>query len=257
MGHRLTYLFIVLFIILFILVISITTSQASSDKKLKVGVSQYSPPLSFMEQNEVTVKGFSVDLAKILADSIGLKAEIHAMNDSDLIKALNDGKIDVVIGVMDDSYSTANIIKTSVQANIYYFINRRLSTFLSTKDLPGHIVAVEKGRTLSWLLSSQKMNFIETNSQEEALALVNSGEAQVYISKDSASTQYIIGQKGFRNIKQWGIPIEIVHLVIAVNKSDPELLTSLSIAYGKILEDGRYHRIFYKWLTQKTYLFRF
>lgn len=241
--------FIILhFLVLFF--ISLIPSPAwSSDKKLKVGVSRYEPPISFIEENEMTPKGFSVDLAKLLADTLGLEAEVYAITNSELIPALNDGKIDLVIGVMDDSYSATNMIQTTVQANRNYYINRQCLTFASIKDLPGHTVAIEKGRTLTSLLPSQTdINFIETESQEEALALVDSMKAQVYISIDSGATHYIIEKKGFRNIKQVGMPIEIVPLVLAVNKGDPGLLTSLSIAYGKILEDGSYHSIFYKWL---------
>jgi len=247
--NRYSCIKIILLHFLILFSIPLIPSQSPGADKLKVGVSNYSPPLSFIEENETATKGFSVDLAKALAASMNLSAEIYAMNNSDLITALNEGKIDLVIGLMDDSYSTANIIKTSVQANRDYFVNRRYFLFVPSKDLPGHTVAIEKGRDLSRLLPSQtNIDFIETASQEEALALVDSGKAQVYISNDSGSTVYIMTKKGFRNIKQVGVPIEIVPLVLAVNKRNPELLTSLSIAYGKILEDGRYHRIFYKWL---------
>jgi PAS domain S-box-containing protein len=245
-----SYIKIIILHSLVLFFINLIPSQAwSSDKKLKVGVSQYEPPISFIEENEMTPKGFSVDLANLLADTLGLEAEVYAIANSELIPALNDGKIDMVIGVMDDSYSTTNMIKTTVQANRNYYINRQCLTFTSFKDLPGHTVAIEKGRTLTSLLLSQtNINFIETESQEEALALVDSMKAQVYISMDSGATQYILEKKGFNNIKEVGMPIEIVPLVLAVNKGDPELLTSLSIAYGKILEDGRYHGIFYRWL---------
>ena len=247
--NRSVYIKITLLHCLILFSFALIPSQALSDQKLKVGVSKDSPPLSFIEENETTPKGFSVDLSKVLAASMDLEAEIYAMNDSELIPALNEGKVDLVIGVMDDSYSTTNMIKTSVQANRNYYINQQCLTFASFKDLPGHTVAIEKGRDLSWLMPSRTgINFIETESQEEALALVDSGKAQVYISNDSGATIHIMEEKGFRNIKEVGMPIEIVPLVLAVNKRNPELLSSLSIAYGKTLEDGSYHRIFYKWL---------
>jgi len=232
--------------------IALIPSQArSSDKKLRVGVSSYDPPFSFVEQEKATPQGFSVDLAKMLASKMGLTAEVYAMDNSDLIKALNDGKIDLVIGIMDDSYYTAEIIRTYILTNRNYFVNKRqYSNFYPYRDLPLYTVAIEKGRTLSWLLlPKMDIKFIETKSQEEALALVDSGKAQVYISSNAGSTVYTINKKEFRNIKQLGTPIESVPLVLAVNKKDPELFNNMSMAYGEVFED-EINSIYDKWFSR-------
>lgn len=235
-----------LYITLFIILIPLS---ALSSQKIKIGVPNNSPPISYREHNEKMHKGFAVDLAKLLSDTIEVESEIYPMNDLNLINALNNGELDVVIGVMYNSYSTKNIIKTSVIAERSYYANSRFVKFYPYKNLSDYIVAIEKGRTLTWFLSpNEEINFIKTASQEEALALVDSGEAQIYISNDSAATINIIKKMDYQNIKKVGIPLDTAPLVIAINNNNLELLTSISIAYGKVLEDGRYHRIFYKWL---------
>jgi PAS domain S-box-containing protein len=245
-----------------LLCIGFTPICASGDSALRVGVSQYNPPFSIVEQGESSSRGFSIDLAKLLADNIGLTVEIYPMNDSELVKALNSGRIDLVVGVMDESYSSAEVIKTSIEVNKSYFVNRQILTINSYKDLPGHTMAIEKGRNLSWLLPPQpNIHFIETGSQREALALVDSGKADVYVSNNNIATIYTV-QKGFRNIKEVGTPIETVPLVLAVDKNRPALLTSLSIAYGKILENKSYKAVYYKWFGNDfryflTYYFKY
>lgn len=253
-SNRLTCINVVIPYILILIFIHLSHSYAMDYEKIRVGVPHYSPPLSFKEQDEVALKGFSVDLANIIAAKMDLEAETYAINDADLIKALNDGKIDVVISIMDDSYSTANTIQTSVQCSRGYFVNSQYSTFVPSEDLSRFTVAIEKGRKLSGLLPPKQtvINYIETETQQEALALVDSGKAQVYISRNSGSTRYIIDKKDFQNIYQLTLPIETVPLVIAINKSNMDLFTSMSIAYGKILEDGDYQRIYYKWLANDS-----
>jgi len=249
--NRLVHISIYLLDILIIVFITLSSSRAWSSDRLKVGVSSYDPPFSFVEQEKPTPQGFSVDLAKLLAAKMGLTAEVYAMDNSDLIKALNDGKIDLVIGIMDDSYYTADIIRTYILTNRNYFVNKRqYSKFYPYRDLPLYTVAIEKGRSLSWLLlPKMDIKFIETASQEEALALVDSGKAEVYISSNAGSAVYTINKKGFRNIKQVRIPIETVPLAIAVNKKDPELFNNMSMAYGEVFED-EINSIYDKWFSR-------
>lgn len=252
--YRFAYFFN-FFCLSFFLSITFTSSYASTVKKIRYGVPQYKPPLSFMEKNNKGSKGFCVDLAESLSDRMNLQSEIFAMEDSLLIAALNEGKIDIAIGIMDNSYSSANIIKTSVNANRSFFINKHYSNIDPSINLDRYVVAIEKGNALSWFLSPTKeINFLESDSQEEALACVDSGKAMVYISADSGSTRYIIEKMGLRNIEQFELPIETVPLVLAVRKNDMDLFASLSIAYGKILEDGKYQKIYYKWLNRNSSL---
>jgi PAS domain S-box-containing protein len=124
-------------------------------------------------------------------------------------------------------------------------------------------VAIEKWRTVSWLSPSQmNVRFIEADSQQDALSLVDSGDADVYVSSNNLATIFTIQKKYFRNIKEIGTTIETVPLVLAVDKNRPELLTSLSVAYGKILENNSYEAVYYKWLGNDfryflTYYFKY
>jgi PAS domain S-box-containing protein len=229
--------------------ITITASQASSDKKLRVGVSNSTPPLSFVEKHTNITEGLSIDLVEKLAAAMGLTIRIYAMNDSDLIEALNNGNVDIILGFVDDGYSNVNIIETSVSVNRNYFYNNQYLGSSSNSDFLNYPIAIEKGNPFIRLLTSRKnVNYIEAESQEEALALVDSGKAKVYISKDSYRTLELIKNSGFQNIYQAPIPFRIDPLVIAVKKGNNDLLADLDTAYRKILLDGVYHNIYNKWL---------
>ena len=65
-------------------------------KVLKVGMSGNQPPMT-MTNREGGLMGFDVDLAKALAMAMNVKLEIKPMPFGELMKALEEDKIDMVI----------------------------------------------------------------------------------------------------------------------------------------------------------------
>lgn len=245
-----------LHVFFFLMAVFIAASEASGDNNLKVGISLQNPPLSFIEKNELPPKGFNIDLANTLAAQMGLTCEIITMNESNLIAALNDGDVDFVIGIKDNSYTTVFAIETSVRISRSYFINSQFHDFDASKDISEYTVAIEMGNNLSWFLTSKReLNFLVAETQEEALAYIDSGKAEVYISKDSGSTRYIIDKMGLKNVKQVELPIETVPLVLAVKKNNTELSKALSVALGKTIEEGVYKKIYNQWLGKNLIIY--
>lgn len=238
-------------IILFLLVVLFIPTYAWARKTLKVGVLRSYPPFSFIDKDHKILRGFSVDMAKMVTGTMGFKAEFYAMDVSSLIERLDDGRIDLISGIMisPEISNDIDFIEVGIDLEKKFFVSHECLTITCYKDLPGHIVAIEQGRDVTkYIPPLGKVSFLETESQEEALALLDSGKAQVYISDCSISSLYIIQKNGFQNIKEVGMPIETVPLAMAVSKGNTDLLTSLSVAFGKILENKNYDTIYRKWL---------
>jgi len=247
-----------------ILLIISMPHQSWSAGLLRVGTSLNSPPFSFVENDETEPKGFSVDLANLLAENMGMTAHLYAMDELSLRKALIDNNIDLVIVMRDAAYSTPDIyqIETTVKGiETKIFINSNYPPINSYKDLTGCKVAIEKGYNIPSFLPSEQMemNSIEVASMSEALALVDSGDADIYISKNLLATRQTIQKNHFQNIKEIGEPISISPLIIAVKKMNTELLTSISMAYGKSLENRSYFTVYDKWLRNnfQSYMDRY
>ncbi len=64
--------------------------------EIKVGMSGVQPPFS-MHSNSDSLMGYEVDLAQMIAESMGVKLTIVEIPFADLLKALEDGKVDVVM----------------------------------------------------------------------------------------------------------------------------------------------------------------
>lgn len=241
--------------LVFLFIAMVTTvipSPAFGSDILKVGISCSSPPFSSIEQDDAAPQGFSVDLAELLAENMGMTAQLYPMDEQNLIKALNDSSIDIVIGMRDVSYSKPDIykIETTVKGiETKIFINSNYPSINSYRDLAECKVAIEKGYNIPLFLPSEQMdmNSVEVDSMSEALALVDSGDADIYISKNLFATRQSIQKNHFQNIKEIGEPISISPLIIAVKKMNTELLTSISMAYGKSLENRSYFVVYDKW----------
>lgn len=248
-SHNLPW---ILFFAVF-LFLSSRPSVCLAKRTLKVGVPKYSPPFSFVDREPREVRGFCVDLAKLLAGNIGAGVEFYAMSDARLLEALRGREIDLINGIMAKAgiHKELNTIETGIMIDRKFFVNSQCLTVTCYKDLPGHTIAIEKGRRPpAFLPGRDSIRLLEAGSQQEALAMVDSGDAHVYISDCSLTTLYIIQKKGFKNIKEIGMPIETVPLSIAVRANNPELLTTLSFALGKIMENKSYDVIHKKWLGQ-------
>ncbi len=251
MNHSARIHIFVLLIVFLQLIYLLIPPHSWSRDALKVGVLRSNPPFSFIDKNNNILRGFSVDIAKLVVGTMGFNAEFYAMNGSRLMKALSDGRIDLISGIMisPETAKDINLIETGIHVERKFFVSHECLTITCYKDLPGHTLALERGRDVSrYLPSLGKVSFLETGSQEEALTFLNSGQAQVYISDCSVSSLYIIQKKGLQNIKEVGIPIETVPLALAVKKGNTELLTSLSVAFGKILENKSYDTLYKKWI---------
>jgi ABC-type amino acid transport substrate-binding protein len=112
-----------------------------------------------------------------------------------LLKALKVGRIDLISGIMlkPESKTGINLIETGIQVEKKYFVNNACITVTCYKDLPGHTIAIEKGRDFEGLVPiSEDIHFLKTTSQQQALSLVNSGRADVYISNSSLTSLYFI-----------------------------------------------------------------
>ncbi|MBW2146039.1 MAG: transporter substrate-binding domain-containing protein [Deltaproteobacteria bacterium] len=224
-----------------------------SKKVLRAGGLRALPPFAFVDKRSGVYRGFSVDLAKLLAGTTGARIKFHAMESAKLEEALVKGKIDFIIGVPNKFISNTNMqfLEPTILLERKLFVHDCCVTVTCVKDLPGHTVAIEKGSEVLDLIPDKKsIEFIEAESPEKALKLVDSGEADVYISPSGLSTTYFIQKNHFENIKEVGLPIETIPFGVAVRKDSSTLLTELSVAFGKILENKSYDTIYRKWFGQ-------
>jgi PAS domain S-box-containing protein len=232
--------------------------HAENGQQLKVGVSLYSPPVFFEEDNFFAVQGISVDLAQLIADQMNTAVQFYAIDDLDPTEVLKNGVVDFAIGMADDFKDTGFLrrIETDIRSDRNYFINIDCTDFNSLEDLPGHTVILRGGNFVSRVLTSRRdIVFLEPKTESEGLALLDAGEAQVYISHSNLLDIETIRKRGFHNIRKAEGSITDAPIVIVFNNKDHALYETVKKAYEKAVKTTRYHRILNLWINRDIQFF--
>ena len=240
-----------IWLISFVLLAMVLPATSYAQKILRAGVDSSLPPFSFVDQGSNTIRGFNVDLIKMLAASSRAKVTFFPMDGNRMEAHLAEGKLDLAMRDKAISSHALQCLELPITLERKLFVNNCCITVTCVKDLPGHTVVVLKGSDLISLVpEKEKATFLEADTQDRALDMVNSGEADVYLSPSAISARYTIQKNNLRNIKEVGLPVESVPLAIWVHQDHTELLTELSVAFGKITENKSYDTIYSKWFGQ-------
>jgi PAS domain S-box-containing protein len=236
-----------LIITFFVFILLSLPAPSRAQRVLKAGIDSSLPPFSFIDQNSNTVRGFSVDLIKLLSANLGAKIRFIPMEGHELGKALSEGRVDLVV----DNKSIGpdlSYLELPLQVEKKLFVNTCCVTVTCVKDLAGHMIVFQRGNDPAPLIPEKKdIQFVEAKSHEEALQILDSGMATAFISPNSRSTIYLIQKNQLKNIKEVGLPVETIPLAVFVRNDNTPLLTELSVAFGKIAENGNYETIYRKW----------
>jgi PAS domain S-box-containing protein len=236
-------------LVLFLLLI--LPGLASAQKVLRAGVDGSLPPFSFVDSGSNSIRGFEVDLLKMLAASLGAKIKFFPMDGQELERFLGEAKLDLIVKEKSMANPGLQFLELPISLDRKLFVNTCCITVTCVRDLAGHSVVIQKGSDLAGLIPDRgRITFVEAETQERALEIVNSGAADVYLSPSGISAIYSIQKSNFRNIKEVGLPVESVPLAIWVRQEDTALLTELSVAFGKITENKNYDTIHRKWFGQ-------
>jgi polar amino acid transport system substrate-binding protein len=138
-----------------ILFVIMMTGQAVADRlgdiklrgTLLVGVSDAIPPFTFRRGSEVV--GYDVDLVRGIAQRIGVKVELLTIGETDRIKAVQDGRIDLIASTFTRTPERESHVAFSLDIfnSPQVMIADRESGFTSVKQMGGRKFGVLKGRT--------------------------------------------------------------------------------------------------------------
>ena len=122
--------------------------QVRSGGILTVASDATYPPDEFIASDGTTVIGLDADLAKALAEAMGLKAKIQNVPFDSIIPGLAAGKYDLGMSSFTDTAQRERVVDfvTYATAGESFFVNASGGPRISSlDDLSGHTVGAEKG----------------------------------------------------------------------------------------------------------------
>lgn len=219
-------------------------SEIEEKGKIVVGTSADYPPYEFHKEiNGVdTIVGFDIELAKKIAEDLGVELEIVDMSFDGLLPALTGKKIDFIAAGMNPTEERKKAVDFST---VYYDTSQTMLVLEENKDLltsiedfDGLKIAVQKA-TLQEAIADEQF----PNAEKVVLAKIpnlimelQSGRVDGIILAEVVANSYAdanesIAVNGLDLGSEGGV-------AIALNKDQEELLKAINATIEKVMSDG-------------------
>ena len=235
-------------------------SKDKSKGTLTVAADASYAPNEFIGSDGHTVVGMDPDLAKALADVMGLKVKVVNATFATIIPGLSSGKYDLGISSFTDTKARQKVVDfvTYFSAGTSFYVKASGGPAINTlADLCGHKVAVERGTTQQMDATAQStkcksagkpgVTVLVFTDQSAANLALSSGRGQVGMA-DSPVAAYIV-KKSKGQFKLTGKVYGTAPYGIAIPKGNGMAKPILG-AVKELIANGTYKTILTKWGIQ-------
>lgn len=259
-------LFSFLFIILLTLASSINTNAQDiinailERGELRIGMSGDQPPFS-MTATDGSMFGLDVDMAKGLADNIGVKAKLVKMRFKDLIPALQNGEIDMIVSgltmTIDRNKKVAFVgpylmSGNSILTKSEEFIN---AESIADIDKAGVKITVMQGTTSEEFVNAniEHATVYKSSTNKLALQMVIDGKVDVFVAGYPTIAVALLDYhtEGFLTLED---PLDYEPIGIAVAPSDPLLINLVSNYFHSLERRGILSMLKTKWFEEGSWI---
>ncbi|MEV4429859.1 ABC transporter substrate-binding protein [Streptomyces sp. NPDC053792] len=229
---------------------------------LILGVSAKSnPPLAFRATDDTTLIGVELDLATLVADTLGLKPEFNPVSWENLFVGLDSGKYDGVF---------SNVTVTEERKDKYDFATYRLDdlafeakkgsgwTVKGPEDVSGKRIAVGSGTNqekilVDWSRQNEKagrkgvdIKYYD-NTTDYYLAL-QSGRIDGYLGPNPTVAYHVASAGQTEAVGKFsGAGAGLQGKIAATTKKDSGLVAAYAAAIDHIVENGTYAQVLKRW----------
>ncbi|MEV3854598.1 ABC transporter substrate-binding protein [Streptomyces sp. NPDC050095] len=225
------------------------------------GSADASPPLGFFATDDKTRIGSELDIATLVADTLGLKIEQELVSWENLFVGLDSGKFDAVF---------SNVTVTEERKEKYDFATYRLDNIAfeakkgtswrvkEPKDVAGRTIAVSSGTNqekilVDWSKRNEKAGLKPTDikyfqKDTDYYLALQSGRIDAYLGPSPASVYHVAsaGQSQIIGTISGGGD-EIQGEIAATTKKGSGLVDAYAAALNHVIEDGSYGRVLKRW----------
>ncbi|MED4751717.1 transporter substrate-binding domain-containing protein [Brevibacillus choshinensis] len=227
-------------------------SEVHQEKVIRIAGDNNFPPFEYFAQSGV-FSGFNVDIMNAISIETGMRIEFIPLPWNEALEALRNGQVDAVQGM---KYSPARDKLYDFSAPYFLssqgiFVRTDNMHIFEIGDLNGRKVSIQKADIAGDLFRElQKTNFIETDSQEEAVQLLLDGKVDAFVGNRITGQYFLQKNNQQSQIKIVGDPINPTNYGVAVLPKNAQLLTEINKAILKIKQNGTYDKIERKWFGE-------
>ncbi|NMN01239.1 ABC transporter substrate-binding protein [Bifidobacterium sp. DSM 109958] len=233
---------------------ALVPDSVKSDGKLTVGMDTSYAPAEFLAADGSTPVGYDVDLAKALANVMGLQAEPVTSTFDSIIPSIGS-KYDIGISsfTITDERKAAVDFVSYYKAGSTWAVKKGNPEKFDSANLCGLKIAVQTGTTQEEEVNSaneqcpadKKIEILSSKLQTDVTTNVVTGKAVAFYA-DSPVAGYAISQTGGQ-LESFGEDVGVARQGVAIKKGDSAMDEAVQKAMTKLMDDGTYGKILDTW----------
>lgn len=224
-------------------------------KPLKVGITADSPPLVFKVDGEY--QGLEIDFAHLLGKELGRPVVFVETPWEDQIKALQEGKTDIIMSGMTVTREREDLVAFSPpylnfgqMAMVRKSERARFTSVRSLLDTTGKVGIIPETTGAEFVKNNlENAETVTYATPSAAVTAVVTGEADLFVY-DSPVILYLAGKREMEDIVPVNINLTIEYLAWAMRKDDKKLQDEVAAALMQFESDGRQQTVLDRWLPR-------
>ncbi|WP_378079958.1 substrate-binding periplasmic protein [Cerasicoccus arenae] len=228
--------------------------MAASANVLRVGTSANMPPFVFKQGGELV--GLEIDLAKQLAKGMNRELRIVEMDFEDLIPALQNNRVDIIMAGMNYTQERAAIIAMTtpyMQSGQMALVLRKNASKYGLPGLIGNTrvkVGAEAGTTGEYLVQSSFPNakLVTYSSAEAGAQAVADGDVELLIH-DAPTIYWLAGTYQNRGVTPARPVLTLDQMVWGVNRDNQMFVNQINALVTTWASNGELNRIVRRWIS--------
>ena len=215
---------------------------------LTMATNAYFPPYEYYEGEEIV--GIDADIAKAVADKLGLEFKIEDMEFDSIITSVQTGKTDMGLAgmtVTDERKQSVNFSDTYA-TGIQVVIVTEDSDIASVDDLEGKKIGVQLSTTGDIYASDDYgEDFVEQyNKGADAVMALTQGKVDAVIIDNEPAKNFVASNDGLKILDTEYVTEDYA---ACINKENTELLDAVNGALAELKEDGTLQKIIDKYIS--------
>jgi len=219
-----------------------------TEGKLTMATNAYFPPYEYYEGSEIV--GIDAEIAKAIADKLGLELEIADMEFDSIITAVSSGKADLGLAgmtVTEERLKNINFSDSYAQG-VQVVIVKQGSEIKSIDDIAGHSIGVQLATTGDIYAQSDfgNDNVVEFNKGNDAIMALLSDKVDCVIIDNEPAKSYVSANEGLVILDTEYVTEDYA---ACISKENEALLKAVNEALADLTADGTIQAILDKYIS--------
>ncbi|WP_332690558.1 transporter substrate-binding domain-containing protein [Devosia sp.] len=225
-------------------------SDIQARGSIRIAVPQDFPPFGSVSIDMTSV-GYDIDVAKAIAEHLGVSVELVPVTSANRIPYLQTGQVDLVISSMGKNAEREAVIDfTDAYAPFFNGVFGEADvTLAGPEDMAGYSVGVTRGAVEDLTLTDLLPEGVEISRYED-----NNGTISAFLSGqvDLIATGNVVAAAIIENNParrpELKFLVQNSPCYIGLNKNEPELLAAVNTIVAEMKADGSLNTIAQTWL---------